>query len=224
MNEIYPPTTPATANIKYPKAVQSLIDQLKIAELEFAEQDTTLAGLKDDLLAAKQADMMALKAAAIASEPDPGTVETQAVERSILYQYEKTLHARSMAQKAGSLVAQALKDHRVAVLDECIREAKEGITQWQQAIMKIQTDYMSAADLRNKSLEGIRMVSNIGLTRDLVQFDNNFPISGLFEVPKTHEPRILELITLLDGLFHPAHPELPRALHAKLAEYKAAAE
>ena len=224
MNEIYPPTTPATADIKFPKAVQSLIDQMKIAELEFAEQDTTLAGLKDDLLAAKQADMMALKAAAIASEPDPGTVQTQAVERSILYQYEKTLHAKSMAQKAGSLVAQALKDNRVAIIDECLKQAKEGITQWQKSIIAIQTDYMTAADSRHKSLEGIRMVSNLGLTSDLVQFDNHFPISGLFEVPKTHEPHILDIVALLDRLFHPAHPELPRALHAKLAEYKTAVE
>ena len=223
MNEIYAPTTPATADIKFPKAVQSLIDQMKIAELEFAEQDTTLAGLKDDLLAAKQADMMALKAAAIAAEPDPGTVQTQAAERAILYQVERTRHARTQAQKAGSLVTQALQDNRLAIVDECLREAKEGIAQWQSAIMKLQTDYMISVDARSKSLAGLRMLSNLGLTKDLVQFDNNFGIGGNLEVPSTHERHTLDVVAILEKLFHPAHPELPRALHAKLAEYKAAA-
>lgn len=224
MTEIYPANTPTTANIKYPKPVQALIDQMKIAELEFAEQDTFLAGLKDELLEAQHADMMALKAAAIAGEPDPGTVQTQAAERAILYQVERTRHARTQAQKAGSLVTQALQDNRLAIVDECLREAKEGIAQWQSAIMKLQTDYMISVDARSKSLAGLRMLSNLGLTKDLAQFDNNFGIGGNFQAPSTHERQVLDIVALLERLFHPVDPERPKALHAKLDEYKATAK
>lgn len=125
--------------------------------------------------------------------------------------------------KAGSLVSQALKDHRVAIIDECPREAKEGIAQWQEAIMALQTDYMAAIDSRGNSLAGLRMLSNLGLTKDLAQFDNNFGIGGNFQAPSTHERQVLDFVALLERLFRPVDPERPKALHAKLDEYKAAA-
>jgi hypothetical protein len=183
-----------------------------------------LAELEDNVTDAKHKDAMALQAAAIANEPDPGTENTEAAERAILYQVERVRHSRSNAQKAGSLVSKALHTNRIAIIDEAVKNAEVGIEIWQKEVSLIQSNYELMVKARHESLEGLRMLSNLGMTTDLVQFDPGFPVSGNLVVPQVREDRILGLLTLLTKMFHPADTEKPEALHAKLGTAEALSE
>jgi hypothetical protein len=224
MTHINPPTTPDIANLKYSKKTQSLIDDMNATRLHWAEEDTLMAELQDNVTDAKHKDAMALQAAAIANEPDPGTENTEAAERAILYQVERVRHARSKAQKAGSLVSKALHTDRIAIIDEAVKNAEVGIEIWKKEVSLIQSNYELLVKARHESLEGLRMLSNLGLATDLVQFDSNFGVSGNLVVPQVREDRILGLLTLLTKMFHPADTEKPEALHAKLGTAEALSE
>jgi hypothetical protein len=224
MTHINPPTTPDIANLKYSKKTQALIDDMTAKRLDWAQEDTKLAELEDNVTDAKHKDAMALQAAAIANEPDPGTENTEAAERAILYQVERVRHSRSNAQKAGSLVSKALHTNRIAIIDEAVKNAEVGIEIWQKEVSLIQSNYELMVKARHESLEGLRMLSNLGMTTDLVQFDPGFPVSGDLVVPQVREDRILGLLTLLTKMFHPADTEKPEALHAKLGTAEALSE
>ena len=224
MTHINPPTTPDIANLKYSKKTQALIDDMTAKRLDWAQEDTKLAELEDNVTDAKHKDAMALQAAAIANEPDPGTENTEAAERAILYQVERVRHARSKAQKAGTLVSKALHTDRIAIIDEAVKNAEVGIEIWQKEVSLIQSNYELLIKARHESLEGLRMLSNLGMTKDLVQFDPGFPVSGNLVVPQVREDRILGLLTLLTEMFHPADTEKPEALHAKLGTAEALSE
>jgi hypothetical protein len=224
MTHINPPTTPDIANLKYSKKTQALIDDMTAKRLDWAQEDTKLAELEDNVTDAKHKDAMALQAAAIANEPDPGTENTEAAERAILYQVERVRHSRSNAQKAGSLVSKALHTNRIAIIDEAVKNAEVGIEIWQKEVSLIQSNYELMVKARHESLEGLRMLSNLGMTTDLVQFDPGFPVSGNLVVPQVREDRILGLLTLLTKMFHPADTEKPEALHAKLGTAEALSE
>ena len=224
MTHINPPATPDIANLKYSKKTQALIDDMTAKRLDWAQEDTKLAELEDNVTDAKHKDAMALQAAAIANEPDPGTENTEAAERAILYQVERVRHSRSNAQKAGSLVSKALHTNRIAIIDEAVKNAEVGIEIWQKEVSLIQSNYELLVKARHESLEGLRMLSNLGMTTDLVQFDPGFPVSGNLVVPQVREDRILGLLTLLTKMFHPADTEKPEALHAKLGTAEALSE
>jgi hypothetical protein len=224
MTHINPPTTPDIANLKYSKKTQALIDDMTAKRLDWAQEDTKLAELEDNVTDAKHKDAMALQAAAIANEPDPGTENTEAAERAILYQVERVRHSRSNAQKAGSLVSKALHTNRIAIIDEAVKNAEVGIEIWKKEVSLIQSNYELLVKARHESLEGLRMLSNLGMTTDLVQFDPGFPVSGNLVVPQVREDRILGLLTLLTKMFHPADTEKPEALHAKLGTAEALSE
>jgi hypothetical protein len=224
MTYISPPTTPDLANLKYSKKTQALIDDMNATRLHWAEEDTLMAELEDNVTDAKHKDAMALQAAAIANEPDPGTENTEAAERAILYQVERVRHARIKAQKAGSLVSKALHTDRIAIIDEAVKNAEVGIEVWQKEVSLIQTNYELLVKARHESLEGLRMLSNLGMTKDLIQFDAGFGVSGNLVVPQVREDRILGLLTLLTKMFHPADTEKPEALHAILGTAEAQSE
>ena len=224
MTHINPPATPDIANLKYSKKTQALIDDMTAKRLDWAQEDTKLAELEDNVTDAKHKDAMALQAAAIANEPDPGTENTEAAKRAILYQVERVRHARSKAQKAGTLVSKALHTDRIAIIDEAVKNAEVGIEIWQKEVSLIQSNYELLIKARHESLEGLRMLSNLGMTKDLVQFDPGFPVSGNLVVPQVREDRILGLLTLLTKMFHPADTEKPEALHAKLGTAEALSE
>ena len=224
MTHINPPTTPDIANLKYSKKTQALIDDMTAKRLDWAQEDTKLAELEDNVTDAKHKDAMALQAAAIANEPDPGTENTEAAERAILYQVERVRHSRSNAQKAGSLVSKALHTNRIAIIDEAVKNAEVGIEIWQKEVSLIQSNYELLIKARHESLEGLRMLSNLGMTTDLVQFDPGFPVSGNLVVPQVREDRVLGLLDQINKLFHPADPVKPEALHAKLGTAEAQSE
>jgi hypothetical protein len=102
------------------------------------------------------------------------------------------------------------------------QRSKEGIAQWQKAIMTLQTDCTTAVDARSKSLEDVRTLSNLGLTKYLAQFDNNSGIVGDSPGPPLVRGALWISSRYLK-FFHPVDPERPKALQAKLYENKAAA-
>lgn len=216
MKEILPPTTPSPAKMAYPETLQKAIDQMNVVHAEWAKQDSALAELEDDLLTAKQTDLLALREAAIANEPDPGKNNTETAERAIEYQYEKTKYARGEAQKAGQLVIKLIKENRIEVIDLSIAAASAGVEKFKQDVSLIQTNYEASVKARHEALAGLTMVGRMGITQDLIQFEPHFPIGGHLVVPNPREDRVLGLLEVLEKLFHPADPEKPASLHAKL--------
>ena len=60
---------------------------------------------------------------------------------------------------------------------------------------------------RQDSLDGLKMVSVLKLTQDKVQFDNNFPVGGFLQVPRTREETVLGTTALLRKMFLDDTPE-----------------
>ena len=218
--EILPPSTPNFAKLKYPKEIQTAITEMNSTHSEWAEQDTSLAELKDDLDTAKQTDALALRAAAIAGEPDPGTANTQAAERAILYQHEKTKYARNQAQKAGQLVTKLIKENQVEVIDLSIAAAAAGIEKFRQEVAAIQDNYEVLVKARHEALEGIVMIGRLGITKDLIQFEPHFPVGGNLVVPNSREDRLLGIMAVLTRLFHPEDVKKPKPDLARVGTTK----
>jgi hypothetical protein len=178
------PNTPSLANLDYPKATKALIKIMDQKMSEYAEADTELAALEDNINDAKYQDALALKTAAIAGEPDPGTASTEAATRKVLYQIQVVVNARNETNKAAKAVRQSLDENRLEILELALDKAEAGILAWQQSVAQLQQTYSVQESNRQDSLDGLKMVSHLKLTQDKVQFANNFPVGGNLSYPK----------------------------------------
>jgi hypothetical protein len=189
------PNTPDLAELDYPKATKALIKIMDIKMGDWAEADTQLAELEDNITIAKYQDAIALKTAAIAGDPDPGTASTEAATRAVLYQTEVVKHAHREATKAGAAVMRSLD------------KAEAGVLTWQQSVAQLQHTYSVEESNRQDSLDALKMVSHLKLTQDKVQFDNNFSVGGVLQVPQTREDHVLGITALLRKVFLDDTPE-----------------
>ena len=188
------PSTPDLAALDYPKATKALIKIMNQKMSVFAEADTELAELQDNIAQATHADAVALKAAAIAGEPDPGTANSDAAARAVLYQEQVAVHARSEVTKAGAAVRQSIEAHKLTIIEQATDKAELGALAWQDKMIILQADYARAVEERAQSQDGLKMVSKLGLTAPLVQFEASFPVSGQLVVPIIREAHLLGTI------------------------------
>jgi hypothetical protein len=202
------PNTPDLAELDYPKATKALIKIMNEKMSVYAEADTRFAELGDNITNAKFQDALALKTAAIAGEPDPGTVSTEAATRALLYQTEVVNHAHREATKAGAAVTRSIEENKQLILELALDKAEAGVLAWQQSIVQLQHTYSVEESNRQSALDGLKMVSRLKLTQDKVQFDNNFPVAGILQVPKTREDQVLGITVLLRKMFLDDTPEL----------------
>ncbi len=189
-----PPNTPDLAALDYPKATKALIKIMNQKMDVFAEADTQLAELQDNITQATHADAVALKAAAIAGEPDPGTASSDAAARAVLYQEQVAAHARSEVIRAGTAVRKSVEENKLTIIEQSADKAELGALAWQDGMLKLQADYYRLVEERAQSQDGMKMVSRMGLTSPLVAFDPSFPISGQLTVPIIREDRLLGII------------------------------
>ena len=189
-----PPNTPDLAALDYPKATKALIKIMNQKMDVFAEADTHLAELQDNITQATHADAVALKAAAIAGEPDPGTASSDAAARAVLYQEQVAAHARSEVIRAGTAVRKSVEENKLTIIEQSVDKAELGALAWQDGMLKLQADYYRMVEERAQSQDGMKMVSRMGLTSPLVAFDPSFPISGQLTVPIIREDRLLGII------------------------------
>ena len=201
------PNTPNLANLDYPKVTKALIKIMDQKMSVYAEADTELAVLEDNIDNAKYQDALALKAAAIAGEPDPGTASTEAATRKVLYQIQVVVNARNETNKAAKAVRQSLDENRLEILELALDKAEAGILAWQQSVAQLQHTYSVEESNRQDSLDGLKMVSDLRLTDGSVQFSSNFPVGGVLQVPQTREDNVLGLIALLRRMHLADTPE-----------------
>ena len=201
------PNTPNLANLDYPKATKALIKIMNEKMSAYAEADTELAALEDDIDNAKYQDALALKTAAIAGEPDPGTASTEAATRKVLYQIQVVVNARNETNKAAQAVKKSINENKLQILELALDKAEAGLLSWQQSIANLQDTYALEEMNRQESLDGLKMFSDLRLTDEKVQFTSNFPVSGNLQVPKTREDQILGITALLRKMFLEDAPE-----------------
>ena len=201
------PNTPNLAELDYPKATKALIKTMDIKLGDYAEADTQLAELEDNITIAKYQDAIALKTAAIAGDPDPGTASTEAATRAVLYQTEVVRHAHKEATKAGAAVMRSLEENRLEIIELALDKAEAGVLTWQQSVAQLQHTYSVQESDRQDSLDALKMVSHLKLTQDKVQFANNFPVAGFLQLPQTREDAVLGTTTLLRKMFLDDTPE-----------------
>ena len=201
------PNTPNLANLDYPKATKALIKIMNEKMSAYAEADTELAALEDNIDNAKYQDALALKTAAIAGEPDPGTASTEAATRKVLYQIQVVVNARNETNKAAQAVKKSINENKLQILELALDKAEAGLLSWQQSIANLQDTYALEEMNRQESLDGLKMFSDLRLTDEKVQFTSNFPVSGNLQVPKTREDQILGITALLRKMFLEDAPE-----------------
>ena len=189
-----PPNTPDLAALDYPKATKALIKIMNQKMDVFAEADTHLAELQDNITQATHADAVALKAAAIAGEPDPGTASSDAAARAVLYQQQVAAHARSEVIRAGTAVRKSVEENKLTIIEQSADKAELGALAWQDGMLKLQADYYRLVEERAQSQDGMKMIARLGLTDPLVHFDPSFPVSGQLTVPIIREDRLLGII------------------------------
>jgi hypothetical protein len=201
------PNTPDLAELDYPKATKARIKIMNEKMSVYAEADTRFAELEDNITNAKYQDALALKTAAIAGDPDPGTASTEAATRAVLYQTEVAKHAHREATKAGAAVKQSIEENKLEIIELALDKAEAGILAWQQSVAQLQHTYSVEESNRQDSLDGLKMVSLLKLTQDKVQFDNNFAVGGVLQVPRTREENVLGTTALLRKMYLDATPE-----------------
>jgi hypothetical protein len=201
------PSTPDLAELDYPKATKALIKIMNEKMSVYAEADTQFAELEDNITNAKYQDALALKAAAIAGEPDPGTASTEAATRAVLYQTEVVRHAHREATKAGAAVTQSIEENKLEILELALNKAEAGILAWQQSVVQLQHTYSVEESNRQSALDGLKMMSKLRLTNEKIQFDSVFPVAGILQVPKTREDQVLGITVLLRKMFLDDTPE-----------------
>jgi hypothetical protein len=192
--EQLPPNTPDLADLDYPKATKALIKTMKEKISAWAEADTELADLEDQVKQASHDDAVALKAAAIAGEPDPGVTNSDEAARKVLYQQHVAQDARTQVVKSGAAVQKSIEEHKLVIVGQSLEKAEAGIDAWQHEILTLQANYARAVENRRKALDGMRMIAKLGLTRALVNFEGHFPVSGDLQVPIIREQHVLGII------------------------------
>jgi hypothetical protein len=153
-----------------------------------------LAEREDKVNQANHNDAVALKAAAIAGEPDPGMTNSEEAARAVLYQEHVLQEARTQAVKAGAAVRKSIEEHKLVIVGQALEKAEAGIDAWQHEILTLQADYVRATENRRTALDGMRMIAKMGLTRALVNFEGHFPVSGDLQIPIIREHHVLGII------------------------------
>jgi hypothetical protein len=182
-------------NMKFPKPIQK---QMKVVEgltSIWAEEDAEYAAREHALANAKTADGEALKAAAIAAEPDPGTKVSDEAARALLYQEERVKAAGRAVSKESQVLMTMFREHRLALLAEACEVAERTIQTFREDISEVSQRTRQIEKARDQGLAPLRWAAS--LTDGNLSYDPSFPMQGSFQVPKTAEQKAIGIVALL---------------------------
>ncbi|MDA9918018.1 hypothetical protein N9D44_01765 [Pontimonas sp.] len=196
-------------DLKYPREVKKAIKAMDLAVSLWAEEDTEYAVRQQAVTDAERADAKALKEAALAGEPDPGTDAIAQAQRALLYQEQRLKASIAEVNRATSDVWQALKEHRSEVIAEACAKAEAGVEVWREDVASLYGQAREIQEKRRVALAGLRFVSQITDTR--LSYDPSFPVDGDFRLPNTNEKRVLDIATLLRKVYQEELTVTPEA-------------
>ena len=167
----------------------------------WVEEDDKVLELEEQIRDIEVQDSKALKEAVIAGQPDPGAPNTAEAERSLAYHKERALHLKRGTEKAGRELRNLVKAHRKEIISMAILKARAGVDSWRDSLVEISGLQIGASEARSRSLDGVRMISNWGLTSDVLRFDPFFPTTGSFSSPSPNEVHLLRTLEGLERMF-----------------------
>jgi hypothetical protein len=182
-------------NMKFPKPIQK---QMKVVEgltSSWAEEDAEYAAREHALAKAKTADGEALKAAAIAGEPDPGMKATEVAARAVVYQEERLKAAGRAVSKESGVLMTMFREHRVELFAEACEVAERTVKTFKEDIDEVSQRARQIEKARDAGLAPLRWVAS--LTDGNLSYDPSFPMQGSFQLPKMAEQKALGIVALL---------------------------
>lgn len=185
--------------MKFPKPIQK---QIKVAEgltATWAEEDAENALRQHTLSLAKTADAEALKAAAIAGEPNPGTKASDEAVRALVYQEERVKAAARAVSRESQVLMALFREHRLELFAEACEVAERTVETFRENIAGVSERVREVEKARDKGLAPLRWVSF--LTDGKLSYDPSFPMQGSFQLPKTGEQKALAIIALLHSFY-----------------------
>lgn len=185
--------------LNYPKEVKKTIKAMETAVGLWAEEDTEYAVRQQAVADAERQDGLALKKAALAGEPDPGTEATAQAQRALLYQEQRLKASIAEVNRTTADVWSVLREHRNEVIAEACANAEAGVEAWREDIASIYGQARDIQEKRRVALAGLRFVSQ--LTDSRLSYDPSFPVDGDFRLPNTNEKRVLDIATLLRKVY-----------------------
>lgn len=186
-------------DLKYPREVKKAIKAMDLAVSLWAEEDTEYAVRQQAVTDAERADAKALKEAALAGEPDPGTDAIAQANRALLYQEQRLKAGIAVVNRVTAEVLRLLKEHRSEVIAEACAVAEAGVEVWREDVASLYGHAREIQEKRRVALAGLRFVSQITDTR--LSYDPSFPVDGDFRLPNTNEKRVLDIARLLRRLY-----------------------
>ena len=141
----------------------------------------------------------ALKAVAIAGEPDPGTKASDEAARALLYQEERVKAAGRAVSRESQLLTSMFREHRLELMEEACATAERTVETFQEEISQVRKMARESEARRHEGLAPLRWVAS--LTDSNLSYDPSFPIEGSFQLPRTSEQKVLGIVALLRKFF-----------------------
>ena len=185
--------------MKYPKKIQLQINKVEEVTANWAEEDTEYAVRMQAVSDAEGADARALKAAALAGDPDPGVESSATAARALLYQEERVNGAVRAVNKESAVLARLFNEHRLEIFAQACETAEKAIEGFRGDIEDLRVQERQVEKKRNDGLTPLRWVSS--LTDGALSYDPNFPVEGSFELPKTAEQKVVGIVGLLRKIY-----------------------
>ncbi len=182
-------------NMKFPKPIQKQMKLVEGLTAIWAEEDAEYAAREHALAKAKTADGEALKAAAIAGEPDPGTKASDEAARALVYQEERVKAAGRAVSKESQVLMTMFREHRLELFAEACVVAERTVEAFRGGIAEVSQRARQIEKARDQGLAPLRWVAS--LTDGSLSYDPSFPMHGSFQLPITAEQKALGIVALL---------------------------
>jgi hypothetical protein len=186
-------------NMKFPKPIQKQIKVVEDLTATWAEEDAEYAVRQHALSLAKTADAEALKVAAIAGEPDPGTRASDEAARALVYQEERVKAAGRAVSKESQALSSLFREHRFELMEEACVIAERTVAVFQEEMSQVRKMVRDSETRRHEGLAPLRWVAS--LTDSNLSYDPSFPVEGSFQLPRTSEQKVLGIVALLRKFF-----------------------
>lgn len=195
------PNTPKVAELKYPNEILKQLKRIDDYYMRWVEEESLLIELQDKLASIDTKYQEELVQAAREGSGIPALEPKNELIQTIEYQEERLKLAGRDVVIESKRLKEMIHEHKRTVISLAIEKARDGMLQWEHSVREIQQTQIDASSQRYESLDGIRMISNWGLTNDVVKFDPNFPTVGDFSVPNTSETNLGRTLEMLEKMF-----------------------
>jgi hypothetical protein len=193
-------------NMKFPKPIQKQIKVVEGLTAIWAEEDAEYAVRQHALSLAKTADVGALKAAAIAGEPDPGTKASDEAARALVYQEERVKAAARAVSKESQALTSLFRERRFELMEEACETAERTVEAFREDIAEVRKLVRDSEARRHEGLAPLRWAES--LTDSSLSYDPNFPVEGSFQLPRTSEQKVLGIVALLRRSYLEDHADV----------------